>query len=656
MNLKRNIGIVTIALISLPITALSTVINIPTDSATIQAGINGAATGDTVLVANGDYAGEGNRDIDFYGKSILVVSANGPELTVINCGGTESKPYRGFIFHNGESAQAVLDGFTITGGYGHFDGPGGISIGGGILCDSGSSPTIRNCIVIENKTYNAGGGLAIMNGSSPDVVDCLFENNLGNSVSYITSYGGGVRCHLSSPTFRNCVFSGNRANIGGGMSCSESNVLIDSCIFSENIGIILRDFEYFSPGIGGGLHSYQSITRITGSIFEQNVCETREIMSYANTLGGGLYSTYDSLFVENCTFSGNIAQSYGGYSLGKGGGLALFVSIAKISNTIISYNTGIQSVHVVNICNEDTVDIASFGCCNIYGNNSGDWAGLIADQADINHNFSADPYFCDTASGDYHIYDVSSCAPANSPCGLLVGTYGVGCTYVCVDSDGDGYGDPGHPDNTCPDDNCPFVYNPLQEDSDDDLVGDSCDICPGFDDNIDTDLDGYPDGCDNCPNLYNIDQTLDVDGDGVGDLCDNCGITENPLQEDSDTDLVGDSCDNCIDIVNPAQNDTDSDGVGDICDNCIDVYNPNQYDYNSNDIGDECEFICGDANNEGAVNIFDITFLINYLYKDGPAPESIWPADSDGSGTINIFDVTRLIAYLYLGGPAPNCP
>ena len=48
----------------------------------------------------------------------------------------------------------------------------------------------------------------------------------------------------------------------------------------------------------------------------------------------------------------------------------------------------------------------------------------------------------------------------------------------CVDSDGDGYGDPGHPENVCPDDNCPYVYNPDQTDTDGDEVGDSCDVCP----------------------------------------------------------------------------------------------------------------------------------------------------------------------------------
>jgi hypothetical protein len=49
---------------------------------------------------------------------------------------------------------------------------------------------------------------------------------------------------------------------------------------------------------------------------------------------------------------------------------------------------------------------------------------------------------------------------------------------TCTDTDGDGYGNPGFPENTCEVDNCPFVFNPDQEDSDGDLIGDSCDACP----------------------------------------------------------------------------------------------------------------------------------------------------------------------------------
>ncbi len=67
-------------------------------------------------------------------------------------------------------------------------------------------------------------------------------------------------------------------------------------------------------------------------------------------------------------------------------------------------------------------------------------------------------------------------------------------------------------------------------------------------------------------------------------------------------------------------------------------------------------FLCGDVNSDSVVNIFDITFLITYLYLGGPSPGDLNSADVNNDGTVNIFDITGLISYLYLGGPPPNCP
>lgn len=66
-------------------------------------------------------------------------------------------------------------------------------------------------------------------------------------------------------------------------------------------------------------------------------------------------------------------------------------------------------------------------------------------------------------------------------------------------------------------------------------------------------------------------------------------------------------------------------------------------------------FLCGDANGSDDINILDITFLINYIYREGAAPDPLESADADGSGAINLLDITYLINYIYKGGPEPIC-
>jgi hypothetical protein len=68
------------------------------------------------------------------------------------------------------------------------------------------------------------------------------------------------------------------------------------------------------------------------------------------------------------------------------------------------------------------------------------------------------------------------------------------------------------------------------------------------------------------------------------------------------------------------------------------------------------DWLCGDPNGDGTINIFDITMLITYLYLDGPAPVPMISADVNNDSAVNIFDVTTLISYLYLDGLPPDCP
>src|SRR6185436_6609810 len=156
-----------------------------------------------------------------------------------------------------------------------------------------------------------------------------------------------------------------------------------------------------------------------------------------------------------------------------------------------------------------------------------------------------------------------------------------------TDTDLDGHGNPGFPANLCLTDNCPSLYNPYQEDGDQDGQGNICDACP-LDPHNDQDADGLCAGLDNCPAVSNSDQA-DTDGDLVGDVCDNCRIVANHLQEDGDADGVGDACDLCPFISNPLQQDADGDRIGDVCDNCPAVSNPGQEHFNGDGSGDACQ-------------------------------------------------------------------
>jgi len=180
----------------------------------IQEGIDAAIDGDTVLVLDGTYTGTDNKDLDFGGSAITVRSASGdPGTCVIDCEGSG----RGFCFQSAETAEAVVEGFTIT------NGLVGDS-GGGIMCGDDAGPSISHCTITANWASACGGGVYCGLGSYATISDCVITGNVAR-IPYPFVGGGGVFCGdpYSACTLLRCVISGNTALDGAGVNCGANS-------------------------------------------------------------------------------------------------------------------------------------------------------------------------------------------------------------------------------------------------------------------------------------------------------------------------------------------------------------------------------------------------------------------------------------------------
>ncbi|MBD3336097.1 MAG: hypothetical protein GF355_11340 [Candidatus Eisenbacteria bacterium] len=168
------------------------------DFPTIQAAISAAVDGDVIELGDGVFTGGGNRDLDYMGKAITIRSESGiPATCVIDCEGSEADPHRGFFFHSAEGLDSELAAVTVRNGYAPAE-PTGFSDGGGVFCYSGSSPTIRECI-LENNYAGSGGAISFYDYSTARLLNCTIRWNAAGG-------GAGIVCDdLSSPTISGCT-------------------------------------------------------------------------------------------------------------------------------------------------------------------------------------------------------------------------------------------------------------------------------------------------------------------------------------------------------------------------------------------------------------------------------------------------------------------
>jgi len=477
--------IVVAALLTISGAAAGVTIHVPSQQPTIQAGINAASDGDTVLVACDTYTEHGITMT----SGITVLSETGdPSCVTIDCTGNADQAF--YII--GVDASLIA-GFTFTGGEAPW--------GGAIYAD-GSTMTIRDCVFSGNTASSGGGGVHWDDGAVT-VIDCTFTGNTA------TNGGGGLHVNYSDATVTDCVFDGNDAGYGGGLAFEGGDLLtVAGTAFTDNTasdendggggayvencaaGFLDCTFDGNDGGeLGGGLYSYDSVQltctfcTFTGNEAEYGGGVLTDAPAWTSLLscafdsngageGGAVYFYNDpGAVVDGCAFTGNTG------SWGSGGGVAVDGSVCDIlwsefvgnaglwGSALAGYNAADVDVEngtiVLNraptlarqgatiymedsshVDAEDTIiafnssgeavvcesgGTATLSCSLVYGNDGGDWTGCIEGQEMTIGNWHVDPLFCGLLAGDYSLCANSPCLPGNNPCATLMGPHGEGC-------------------------------------------------------------------------------------------------------------------------------------------------------------------------------------------------------------------------------------
>ncbi|MBA7670471.1 hypothetical protein ES703_78617 [subsurface metagenome] len=179
------------------------------------------------------------------GSGVCTIDA-GFSGTVISCVGDDSSKIEGFLIINGggpfgggimcESWSSPIIVNNIIAGSNI------LFYGGGINCDADSFPLIVNNVIVGNSAGFDGGGIYCYY-SSPNIIHNTIVGNSGGR------YGGGIYCgRFSNPVVTNNIILNNRASTGGGIYCYPPSYPINS--YNDMFGNIPTSYVNCPPGAG----------------------------------------------------------------------------------------------------------------------------------------------------------------------------------------------------------------------------------------------------------------------------------------------------------------------------------------------------------------------------------------------------------------------
>jgi predicted outer membrane repeat protein len=348
--------------------AFANILHVPTEQPTIQAAINAAQPGDTVLIAPGTYF----ENINFAGKAITVTSEQGPAATIIDGGSLGPVA----TFATSENTQSVLSGVTLQHGQGTF----AAGYGGGGIHIANASPTISGNVITNNTAGSFGGGIYVQSGS-PVIKKNTIANN-GQIPGWSGGIGGGIYISGTgtAQVTGNTISNNQQAQgSGGAIGINAASPIIQNNTISGN--------SAYSQG--GAMY----IINTSSPLVVQNL-----IIGNSAGTGGGVYWTIPSgsaPFLLSNTLSNNSATTQGSAVYVSG-----YVSLSELIDNIIASAAGTSTLY----CDPSYSATPPIVKANdIFASTGAAYAGSCSALGGANGNLSLDPKFRNPASADYHL-------------------------------------------------------------------------------------------------------------------------------------------------------------------------------------------------------------------------------------------------------------
>jgi hypothetical protein len=433
------------------------------DAPTIEAAMDSAAAGDSVVVECGTYVVEG---IVLKSDVTLTGASGQADCVSIYYEGVVGGPLSPIVARGIQGG--TVEGFT-------FDG---LNRGGYLVvrCDS-SAVSLRACrftdwweehvkvhaegsdLVVEDCVFErngdpgyGGGGIALLSGSTAEVRRCTFRDNAGA----ILSSGAAAL------TVEDSIFEANkRFGTGGGKERDGSAILC-----AERA--VIRDCDFVDNAVDGrGTVAGGGTVEITGCSFRSNygrigagVCVSGELMMrncvFQGNRGGqgaGLALLGGSAIIEDCLITGNTGNNIGAAFFDGMHPLVLRrctiaentgINIQAIAGPVFKASTVVleQSI-VLNACGVSDMRLTwgttvTSRCSIVDHERMNTNGGVFIDDGGT---LDADPLFCAaipcgeaSIDGDYAVAANSPCLPPNNSCGVQIGVLGAGCATTGLET------------------------------------------------------------------------------------------------------------------------------------------------------------------------------------------------------------------------------